>query len=57
MELQKKVLDYIKSNGIKKGYIAEQIGISQTEFSLWLHGKTYINYDIEQKLISLINSK
>jgi len=55
MKLQKQVLEYIKVNGLKKGFIASQLGISQPEFSLWLHGRTYLNRDIEVKLIQLIN--
>lgn len=55
MNLRKLVLEHIRDNGLKKGFVAAKVGLSQTEFSLWLNGKTFINTEVEQNLIKFVN--
>lgn len=50
MSLQSNVQEFVKANGIKKGYIANKIGLSPSDFSLWLHYKLYVNPEIEKRI-------
>lgn len=52
--LRNEVIEYIKNNGIKKSFIASQIGMNNSNFSLWLHGRLCINSEKEEKLREII---
>ena len=50
MELKAKLLEHIKKNGLKKSFVAEQIGISNSKLSNYLHGKVILVDDTESKI-------
>lgn len=39
MTLQERVKLYCKNHGIKYGFVAGKLGLYQSEFSDWLHGR------------------
>lgn len=43
MDLQEKVMQYCKKNGLKKSYVAQRVGLQPSTFSQWLHGKLELN--------------
>ena len=53
--LKESVIDFIKEKGVKKSYIADKIGISPSQFSLWLHGRTSLGQTTENKLRHFID--
>lgn len=50
MELKARLLEHIKKNGLKKSFVAEQIGISNSKLSNYLHGKLILIDDTESKI-------
>lgn len=42
MDLQSKVIEYLEENGIKKSYLASQLGIYNSRLSDWLCGKSQL---------------
>lgn len=50
MELKARLLEHIKKNGLKKSFVAEQIGISNSKLSNYLHGKLILIDDTENKV-------
>ncbi|MBR5596384.1 MAG: hypothetical protein IKW30_03140 [Lachnospiraceae bacterium] len=57
MELQEKVMTYAKENGIKLGFIAEKIGLYQSQLSAWLHGKKDIEMIYKDRLERLVDKQ
>lgn len=45
----------IKQKGLKISWLAEQLGISQPSLSMYLNGKREMPYNIEIRLIRLLN--
>ena len=43
VDLQERIKKYAKENGVKLSYIAEQVGLHQSQLSAWLHGKKDID--------------
>jgi len=50
VELKARLLEHIKKNGLKKSFVAEQIGISNSKLSNYLHGKLILIDDTENKV-------
>ena len=50
MTVRERLQEHIKKNGLKKSFIAEQIGISPSKLSCYLHGKLIIVDDTESKI-------
>ena len=48
--LKESVIDFINKKGVKKSFVAEQIGLTPSQFSLWLHGRFTLNQSVEEKL-------
>ena len=48
--LKESVIDFINKKGVKKSFIAQQIGLTPSQFSLWLHGRYSLNQNMESKL-------
>ena len=57
MELQERVMTYAKENGIKLGFIAEKIGLYQSQLSAWLHGKKDIELIYKDRLERLVGKQ
>lgn len=47
---KEKLQEHIKKNGLKKSFVAEQIGISSSKLSNYLHGKLILVDDTESKI-------
>jgi hypothetical protein len=52
--LKESVIDFINKKGVKKSFVAEQIGLTPSQFSLWLHGRFTLNQSVEEKLENYI---
>lgn len=50
VNLKQELLEHIKKSGLKKSFVAEQIGISPSKMSNYLHGKLILVEDIENKI-------
>ncbi|MCI5586412.1 MAG: helix-turn-helix domain-containing protein [Lachnospiraceae bacterium] len=50
MTIKEKLQEHIKKNGLKKSFVAEQIGISSSKLSNYLHGKLILVDDTESKI-------
>lgn len=50
MEVREQLLEHIKKNGLKKTFVAEQIGTSPSKLSQYLHGKIILVEDMEVKI-------
>ncbi len=48
--LKESVIDFINKKGVKKSFIADQIGLTPSQFSLWLHGRFSLNQSVKNKL-------
>lgn len=48
--IKEKLQEHIKKNGLKKSFVAEQIGISSSKLSNYLHGKLILVDDTESKI-------
>ncbi|ALX47131.1 hypothetical protein AOX59_18970 [Lentibacillus amyloliquefaciens] len=44
----------IKESGLKKGYIAEKLGVNKDTLSNWMHGRSMIPFDKAVKLAELL---
>lgn len=42
-ELREEMIDFLKENGIKKGIVAEQTGLSPSNLSSWFSGRLILN--------------
>ena len=50
MIVQSKIAEYIKANGLKKSYIAEQAGIKKDRFSLIINNHSRLRADELEKI-------
>lgn len=50
MIVQSRIADYIRENGLKKSYIAEQAGIKQDRFSLIINNHSRLRADELEKI-------
>lgn len=50
-----KIGEIIENKGLKKKYIAEQMGISQNQLSNWIYKRSYPPLDKTFKLSRLLN--
>lgn len=50
----KEISKYLKKNGIKQKWLAEQVGVSESLMSSMLKGKTAINADMLFSICSVL---
>lgn len=50
-----KISDYLRNNGIKQKWLAEQIGITESRLSSVLNNKTTLNADMLFDICSALN--
>jgi len=47
----------IKEKGLKQGFLADKVGISETTFSKIVKGRIKPTYEIAQKIAKILNCK
>lgn len=57
MKLNCKIGDIITEKGLKKGYVANEIGVSGQQMSNWIVGRSYPTADKMYKLAAFLNCK
>ena len=57
MELleQRKYLDLINESGLRKGFIADKIGITNAKLSLYINGREEMPIEIQSALNDILN--
>ena len=55
MTLQQKINFYTDKFGMKLGYVADKVGIFQSQLSGWLHNKTNLSSYDEQRIADFVS--
>lgn len=55
--MKSKLNEIIKSSGLRKGFLAEKVGITPQQFSKWIKGEVYPPADQLFYLARLLNCK
>ena len=50
MSLQQELNDYIKKNGLKKSFVADELGMNGSKLSNFLHGKLLVTDEVKTKV-------
>lgn len=57
VSLQQELNDYIKKNGLKKSFVADEIDMSGSKLSNFLHGKLFMTDEVENKIRNYLDQK
>ena len=57
MSLQQELNDYIKKNGLKKSFVADELGMNGSKLSIFLHGKLLVTDEVETKVRRSLDQK
>lgn len=57
MSLQQELNDYIKKNGLKKSFVADELGMNGSKLSNFLHGKLLMTDEVENKIRNYLDQK
>lgn len=57
VSLQQELNDYIKKNGLKKSFVADEIGMSGSKLSNFLHGKLIVTDEVESRIKNYLDQK
>ncbi len=57
MSLQQELNDYIKKNGLKKSFVADELGMNGSKLSNFLHGKLLVTDEVENKVRRYLDQK
>lgn len=57
MDLQKKVIEHLNINGIKKKHLASLIGVYPTQLSQWLSGNYTLNTSQIKRIEDFLSGK
>jgi len=49
--------DWIEKSGLKKGYVAQQVGINRNTLTKWIQGRSYPDLKQADKLAALFDCK
>lgn len=55
--MKSRLNELIEKSGLRKKYIAKEVGITPTQFSNWIAGRSYPPLDKAYKLAKLLNCK
>lgn len=57
VSLQQELNDYIKKNGLKKSFVADELGMNGSKLSNFLHGKLLMTDEVETKVRRYLDQK
>ena len=57
VSLQQELNDYIKKNGLKKSFVADELGMNSSKLSNFLHGKLLVTDEVETKVRRYLDQK
>lgn len=57
MSLQQELNDYIQKNGLKKSFVADELGMNGSKLSNFLHGKLLVTDEVEAKVRKYLDRK
>lgn len=57
VSLQQELNDYIKKNGLKKSFVADEIDMSGSKLSNFLHVKLLMTDEVENKIRNYLDQK
>ena len=57
VSLQQELNDYIKKNGLKKSFVADELGMNGSKLSNLLHGKLLVTDEVETKVRRYLDQK
>ena len=57
MSLQQELNDYIKKNGLKKSFVADELGMNGSKLSNFLHGQLLVTDEVETKVRRYLDQK
>lgn len=57
VSIQQELNDYIKKNGLKKSFVADEIDMSGSKLSNFLHGKLLMTDEVENKIRNYLDQK
>ena len=57
VSLQQELNDYIKKNGLKKSFVADELGMNGSKLSNFLHEKLLVTDEVETKVRRYLDQK
>ena len=57
VSLQQELNDYIKKNGLKKSFVADELGMNGSKLSNFLHGKLLVTDEVKTKVRRYLDQK
>jgi len=57
VSLQQELNEYIKKNGLKKSFVADELGMNGSKLSNFLHGKLLVTDEVETKVRRYLDQK
>lgn len=57
VSLQQELNEYIKKNGLKKSFVADELGMKGSKLSNFLHGKLLMTDEVESKVRTYLDQK
>ena len=57
VSLQQELNEYIKKNGLKKSFVADELGMNGSKLSNFLHGKLLVTDEVKTKVKRYLDQK
>lgn len=57
VSLQQELNEYIKKNGLKKSFVADELGMNGSKLSNFLHGKLLVTDEVKTKVRRYLDQK